>query len=280
MELLRFSDYMDNFTELNCKLIAASCDSQYTQLAFINTLRVEGGIDGIRFPVIADFSKSIARSYNLLLDNGIPLRGMFIISPTGILKHMTINDIPIGRNVEEAIRLVKAHKIVDESDGELCIPVDWTADKKPIKFHPTLFLDAYKVQDSASPRLTNINTDLTATHTAHSDDNAPQTVSSLIEDVDSGRRFNEIISVDKLIVCSYWAPWCKNCKKIRPVLEEMAKEGSVIFFRVNTTFSEDIATQQSIDALPTFQCFKKGVQVKEFKGSNLDKLKAYINENK
>jgi peroxiredoxin (alkyl hydroperoxide reductase subunit C) len=141
MELLAFSDSLDLFTAIDTVVLCASCDSEYVQMAFANTPCEEGGIAGIRFPVIADFSKRVATSYGLVLESGYPLRGMFIISDTGILKHITINDILVGRNVSEALRLIKAHKVVDESHGQLCTQVNWAPGQTPIQVHPVLYKD-------------------------------------------------------------------------------------------------------------------------------------------
>ena len=105
----------------------------------MNTPREDGGIVGIQMPVIADFSKQVARQYGLLLEDGMPLRGMFIIDTSGILKHITINDIPVGRCVDETLRLIRAHQLIESSSGELCIPVNWKPGETAIKFHPVLY---------------------------------------------------------------------------------------------------------------------------------------------
>ena len=104
---------------------------------------------------------------------------------------------------------------------------------------------------------------------------------STLEEVDSKRRFDEVIHSgggSKLVIISFWAPWCKNCKKIAPAVEAMGKSKQEVLniYRVNTTFAEDIGTQQGIDALPTFQFYKGGVKLGEFKGSNFEALQKTI----
>ena len=86
-------------------------------------------------PMIADFDKKVATDYGVLLDDGVPLRGLFIISPTGILRQITVNDLPVGRNVDEIIRLVKAFQFVEEH-GEVC-PANWQPGAKTMKADPT-----------------------------------------------------------------------------------------------------------------------------------------------
>lgn len=108
-------------------------------MAFMNVPREEGGIAGIQMPVIADFNKQIARQYGLLLEDGLPLRGMFIIDTSGVLRHITVNDIPVGRSVDETLRLIRAHQLIESSNGELCVPVNWRPGDTAIKFHPVLY---------------------------------------------------------------------------------------------------------------------------------------------
>ena len=108
-------------------------------MAFHSTAREDGGIEGIRFPVISDFNKAIASSYGILLEDGFPLRGLFIMNAEGVLKHATINDIPVGRDVDETLRLICAHQLIESSHGELCIPPNWRPGNNAIAFHPSKY---------------------------------------------------------------------------------------------------------------------------------------------
>lgn len=113
-EIIAFSDRLAEFAAINAQPIAASCDNEHSHLAWINQPRTEGGLGEMRIPIIADFTKQIARSYGVLLDNGIPLRGLFIIDPQGNIRQSTINDLPVGRSVDETLRLLKAFQFVEE----------------------------------------------------------------------------------------------------------------------------------------------------------------------
>lgn len=101
--------------EINCEVIACSTDSQFTHLAWINTPRKEGGLGGLRIPLLADKNMTIARAYDVLKeDDGIPFRGLYIIDANGILRQMTVNDLPVGRSVDEVLRLVQAFQFTDK----------------------------------------------------------------------------------------------------------------------------------------------------------------------
>lgn len=111
-ELISFSNSYSRFKELNAEVIGVSTDSHYTHLAWIKTPKDEGGLGKINFPLMADISKDISRSYGVLVEDpsdelyGAALRGLFIIDDKGIVRSMQINDAPVGRSVDEAIRLI------------------------------------------------------------------------------------------------------------------------------------------------------------------------------
>ncbi|MBT3223107.1 MAG: peroxiredoxin [Proteobacteria bacterium] len=122
-EIIAFDKAIDRFRERNAELIGVSIDSQFTHLAWKNTPRNEGGIGNIRFPLVADLDKSIARSYGVLLNDSVALRGLFLIDKEGIVRHSVINDLSLGRNVEEALRILTALQFTEEH-GEVC-PANW-----------------------------------------------------------------------------------------------------------------------------------------------------------
>jgi alkyl hydroperoxide reductase subunit AhpC len=117
------------------QVIAASCDSLFTHLAWVNTARADGGLGDMKIPIVADFNKTVANQYGVLLPDGVPLRALFIIDPTGALRQITCNDLPVGRNVDEIIRLVKAFQFVEEH-GEVC-PANWQPGDLTMKADPT-----------------------------------------------------------------------------------------------------------------------------------------------
>jgi len=133
-EIIAFSDAADKFRKMNCELIAASVDSKYSHLAWINTPRKQGGLGPVNIPIIADLNKKLSTDYGVLLDDGHSLRGTFIIDGKGIVRHITMNDPPVGRSVEETLRLVQAYQYADEH-GEVC-PVGWTPGAKTMKDDP------------------------------------------------------------------------------------------------------------------------------------------------
>jgi alkyl hydroperoxide reductase subunit AhpC len=124
-EIIAFSDAAAKFKELNCEVIGASCDSDFTHTAWINTPKNDGGLGPMNIPLLADFNKKVATDYGVIFDeDGIPARGLFIINEEGVLRHVTINDPPVGRNVDEVLRLVQAYQHTDKH-GEVC-PAGWT----------------------------------------------------------------------------------------------------------------------------------------------------------
>lgn len=122
-EILAFNKAVDQFEDNNCQLIGVSIDSHFSHLAWKNTPVNEGGIGNIRFPLVSDLNKSISRDYEVLLDAGIALRGLFLIDKEGIIRHQVVNDLPLGRNVNEALRLLYALQFT-EKYGEVC-PANW-----------------------------------------------------------------------------------------------------------------------------------------------------------
>jgi len=126
-EIIAFSNAAAKFREAGCEIIAASVDSPFTHLAWINTPRKEGGLGGIDFPIISDLTHQISKDYGVYIEeDGHTIRGSFIIGKDGLVKHIQMNDNPVGRNVEEALRLVKGYMYTDVH-GEVC-PANWNSD--------------------------------------------------------------------------------------------------------------------------------------------------------
>lgn len=122
-EIVAFSDAEERFQAEKVQILGCSVDSEYSHLAWRNIPRREGGLGEIRFPLISDLNKTISTSYGVLLPSGIALRGLFLIDRQGVVRHQLINDLPLGRSVDEAFRMVKALKFVEEH-GEVC-PANW-----------------------------------------------------------------------------------------------------------------------------------------------------------
>ena len=130
-EILAFSDAISQFKERNTQVIGVSVDSHFSHLAWANTERKEGGIKGLAFPLVSDLNKTIAADYGVLLGSGVALRGLFIVNEKGILKHITVNDNSLGRNVEEVLRVLDAVDF-SEKHGEVC-PANWKQGQKAMK---------------------------------------------------------------------------------------------------------------------------------------------------
>lgn len=113
-ELIAFSDKAKDFAGIDCQVIGVSTDSEFSHLAWINTPRKDGGLGKMEIPLLADYKKQISKDYDVLLDDGFALRGLFIIDRNGTLRHMSVNDLPVGRSVDETLRLVKAFQFADK----------------------------------------------------------------------------------------------------------------------------------------------------------------------
>eukprot|EP01129_Flabellula_baltica_P013197 TRINITY_DN6085_c0_g1_i1.p1 TRINITY_DN6085_c0_g1~~TRINITY_DN6085_c0_g1_i1.p1 ORF type:complete len:220 (-),score=50.89 TRINITY_DN6085_c0_g1_i1:19-600(-) len=123
-EIISFSDNIADFRELNAEVVALSVDSKYSHLAWVNTPRKDGGLGSIDIPLVSDFPKKIASDYGVLYkDEGFAVRGLFIIDPEQILRVSILHDPPVGRSVDETLRLLKAFQYAD-THGEVC-PANW-----------------------------------------------------------------------------------------------------------------------------------------------------------
>jgi len=122
-EILAFDKKLDDFRKKDCEVIGVSVDSHFTHLAWKNTPIEQGGIGGVQYPLVADIKKEIARYYGILHDDSVALRGLFLIDKEGVIRHAVVNDLPLGRSVDEALRMLDALRFTDEH-GEVC-PANW-----------------------------------------------------------------------------------------------------------------------------------------------------------
>jgi len=137
-ELIAFSERIQEFRSINTEIVAVSVDSKHAHLAFSSLPRDKGGLGKTNLPLVSDITKSISTSYNVLLedgeDAGVSLRGLFIIDGKGILRQITVNDLPVGRSVDETLRLVQAFQHSDEH-GVVC-PASWKPGQKTLVANP------------------------------------------------------------------------------------------------------------------------------------------------
>ncbi len=133
-EILAHDHRLAAFKDRDVKVVAVSVDSHFTHLAWKNTPVEKGGLGNVQFPMVADLSKSIARSYGVLVDDAVALRGTFLIDKQGVVQSAHVNNLPLGRNVDEALRLVDALQFHEEH-GEVC-PAGWQKGKAGMKADP------------------------------------------------------------------------------------------------------------------------------------------------
>ncbi|MCM0080950.1 peroxiredoxin [Geomonas sp. Red32] len=131
-EILAFNKRLAEFKEKNCEVIGVSIDSRFTHLAWKNTSVDNGGIGNIQYPLVEDLNKNIARTYGILLNESVALRGLFLIDTKGVVRHSVINDLPLGRSVSEALRMLDALQFVETHGGEVC-PANWQEGDESMK---------------------------------------------------------------------------------------------------------------------------------------------------
>ena len=130
-EIIAFDKRLDEFTSRGINVIGVSVDSQFSHFAWKSTAINDGGIGQVRYPLVADLTKQISKDYDVLLDGGVALRGSFLIDADGTVRHAVINDLPLGRNIDEMIRMVDTMLYTNEH-GEVC-PAGWTKGEEAMK---------------------------------------------------------------------------------------------------------------------------------------------------
>ena len=133
-EIIAFSEKIDEFKKRNTEVLGVSIDSHFSHLAWRNTDRKKGGLGDITYPLVADLSKKITYDYGVMHDAGIAFRGLFLIDKEGVVQHQLINNLPLGRNIDEALRMVEALQF-HEKNGEVC-PANWQEGSDGMKPDP------------------------------------------------------------------------------------------------------------------------------------------------
>lgn len=135
-EITAFSDRYEEFEKLNTEVLGVSIDSVFSHLAWVQTDRKSGGLGDLKYPLISDVTKSISKAFGVLIPSqGIALRGLFIIDKEGVIQHSTINNLAIGRSVDETMRNLQALQYVQENPDEVC-PAGWKPGEKSMKPDP------------------------------------------------------------------------------------------------------------------------------------------------
>lgn len=128
-ELHAFQEKLAEFEARNTQVIGVSIDSKFSHLAWLNTAKSKGGIEGVTYPLVSDINKTIASDYDVLFGAaGVAYRGLFLIDKEGIVQHQVVNNLPLGRNVDEALRMIDALQFTEEH-GEVC-PANWNKGSK------------------------------------------------------------------------------------------------------------------------------------------------------
>jgi peroxiredoxin (alkyl hydroperoxide reductase subunit C) len=148
-EIIAFQKRIQDFKDRNVEVIGCSIDSKFSHWAWLNTPQNKGGIEGVKFPLVADIDKTIALNYGVLAgfydyneegqmvwmgnqgEDAVAYRGLFLIDKKGIVRHQVVNDLPLGRSVDEALRMIDALQFFEEK-GEVC-PADWNRGKDGLK---------------------------------------------------------------------------------------------------------------------------------------------------
>eukprot|EP00882_Tetradesmus_deserticola_P000619 GHRQ01000676.1.p1 GENE.GHRQ01000676.1~~GHRQ01000676.1.p1 ORF type:complete len:437 (+),score=128.24 GHRQ01000676.1:130-1311(+) len=244
-EIIAFSDRFKEFDAIDCQVIAASTDTEECHLAWIKTPRNRGGLGYTQIPIVADTTKAIAARYGVLLEKaGIALRGLFIINPDGIIQQITINDLPIGRSVDETLRLVQAIQF-HAKYGEVC-PANWKPGDKTIIADPERSLDYFEK--------------------AHKEAAAEDEFGAKLTPINNRRDFETLVQGNRPVVVDFMAPWCGKCRMIAPFVDELAeKHPDMVFAKFDTSLEplEPLSAELNVKALPVFRFYKGGQEVVE-----------------
>jgi peroxiredoxin (alkyl hydroperoxide reductase subunit C) len=131
-ELHAFQEKLSAFEARNTQVIGVSVDSKFSHFAWLNTPATQGGIQGVTYPLLSDLNKTISADYDVLVEGaGIAYRGLFLIDKQGVVRHQVVNDLPLGRNIDEALRVLDALQYT-EVNGEVC-PANWNPGKVAMK---------------------------------------------------------------------------------------------------------------------------------------------------
>ncbi|CCI48470.1 unnamed protein product [Albugo candida] len=237
-EIIAFNDRSKEFKELNTQLIAISTDSAESHLAWTKLPRNKGGLGQMEIPLVSDIRKIIAAKYGVLLEKaGVALRGLFIIDKEGTLQQITVNNLPIGRSVDETLRLLQALQFVEEH-GEVC-PANWKPGSKTIV---------------ATPK---------GSHEYFSgvDENDEEDLDDGITVIQSKKQFDDLIQKQENVVAKFMAPWCGKCAKIQPFVQELAADHpGIAFAKLDADIPEieQLKNEMQVDQFPEFRFFKKG----------------------
>ncbi|MDS3860025.1 peroxiredoxin [Thermosynechococcaceae cyanobacterium BACA0444] len=134
-EIIAFSDRYSEFSSINTEILGVSVDSQFSHLAWTQSDRKAGGVGELNYPLVSDLKKEISTAYNVLTEEGVALRGLFIVDKEGVIQHATINNLGFGRSVDETLRVLQAIQYVQSHPDEVC-PAGWQPGEKTMNPDP------------------------------------------------------------------------------------------------------------------------------------------------
>ena len=134
-ELISLNNRISEFRKLSTQILAISIDSPFSHLHFLLSRQYNGGLLGLKFPLVSDLTKTITTNYQLLTDDGMAFPGVFIIDKEGVIQYYTVNNLLCGRNIDELLRVLKSIQYIKENPGQAC-PVDWKKGDQILYSHP------------------------------------------------------------------------------------------------------------------------------------------------
>ncbi|CAM9759091.1 unnamed protein product [Ascophyllum nodosum] len=244
-EIIAFSDRHHEFEAIGAQVVAISTDTEDSHLAWTRHPRKRGGLGHMRIPLVADTTKEISADYGVLIPSlGVALRGLFIINPEGILEQVTINNLGIGRDVDETLRLIQAHQYLVEH-GEVC-PAGWKPGAKSMK--PGLDASMEYFSSGAT----------------ESGDDPLQAGDKMVV-IHTSKEFKDVTE-EAMAVIDFVAPHCGKCRQIMPFVNELSEEfPEVTFAKFDITDEAlaELSADLGVEAIPAFRFFKGGKEVLE-----------------
>jgi len=257
-ELIAFSEAVERFKSLDVQLIGLSTDSAESHLAWTRASRAKGGLGRINFPLVADLTKSISVQYGVLkIEDGVAYRGMFILDRELTVKQITLNNLDVGRSVDEAERLVQALQHV-EKHGVVC-PAGWKPGERDMLGDPEgsieYFESLYGGADTVS---------------------AENEIAPNLERLKSQEQIDAFLTQNPIAILDFYAPWCGKCRQLGPKIEKLAKDyPSVKVAKVDIdTPALKASLADSVTSLPTVRLFRNGELDTELIGYKPNALEA------
>ncbi len=134
-ELIQMSNRISDFRKLSTQILGISVDSPFSHLHYLLSKRSQGGVGVLQYPLLSDFTKVISKSYRVLTNDGFAFPGLFIIDKEGIIQYYTVNNLLLGRNISELVRILQSIQYIKKNPGQVC-PVDWNSGAMTLYSHP------------------------------------------------------------------------------------------------------------------------------------------------